>query len=147
MGEPQFWANKYGYGLHNAAHLKTPSGDTVSVEAAKVQHHQLKAVEYAKKAYIPYAGVVVSPVANAVYNVPRIVPATYAAAAPVYTNGVYNTYGIHHLGKREAESDSQYYTNTYGFNPYYTRNVYNANVYGRFPYGTTYANVLNRFHY
>lgn len=203
--EPQFWANQYGYGLHNAAHLKTPSGDTVSVEAAKVQHHQLKAAEYAKKAYIPYAGVVASPVANAVYNVPRIVPATYAAAAPVYTNGVYNTYGLHHLGKREAEadsqvyygntyaahpfvnnmyntgvyggytgytgltgytsplttygygmhhlgkreaeSDSQYYTNTYGFNPYYTRNVYNANVYGRFPYGTTYGNVLNRFHY
>lgn len=190
--EPQFWANQYG--IHNAAHLKTPSGDTVSVEAAKIQHHQLKAAEYAKKAYIPYAGVVASPVANAVYSA----PAVYAAAtAPVYTNtygfhhlgkrdaeadsqifygntyaatpfvnNMYNTgvyggytgltgytrplttygYGLHHLGKREAESDSQYYTNTYGVNPYYTRNIYNAPVYGR-PIANTYGNVWNRFLY
>merc|ERR1711894_863702 len=29
-------------------HMKTPSGDTVSVQAAKVQHHQMKAAEYVK---------------------------------------------------------------------------------------------------
>merc|ERR1712018_319503 len=49
--EPQ-WVHPYA--VHNAAHLKTPSGDTVSVQAAKIQHHQLKANEYAKKAYVPY---------------------------------------------------------------------------------------------
>merc|ERR1712080_652070 len=101
--EPQ-WVHPYA--VHNAAHLKTPSGDTVSVQAAKIQHHQLKAAEYAKKAYVPYAyhsGVVAAPVANAVYNV----PATYAAATIPYTHGVYSG---HYIGKREAEADSQYYT-------------------------------------
>merc|ERR1712080_521203 len=39
----------------DAAHLKTPSGDTVSVQAHKIQHHQLKVDEYAKKGYVPYA--------------------------------------------------------------------------------------------
>merc|ERR1711910_278912 len=49
-------------------HMKTPSGDTVSVQAAKVQHHQMKTAEYVKKgyaspivyansaAYAPYSG-------------------------------------------------------------------------------------------
>jgi hypothetical protein len=206
--EPQYY---HQFGVHNAAHLKTPSGDTVSVQAAKIQHHNLKAAEYVKKAYIPYSGVVASPVANAVYGVPATyaagVPATYAAgihaagvyspygihhlgkreaeadsqyiyrnayAASPYVNNVYNNAGVyggytgltgltgyasplthygytHHLGKREAESDSQYYTNAYGAHPY---NAYNtAQVYGRysgytgFPYTTTYGNVMNRFHY
>merc|ERR1712080_591805 len=137
--EPQ-WVHPYA--VHNAAHLKTPSGDTVSVQAAKIQHHQLKAAEYAKKAYVPYAyhsGVVAAPVANAVYNV----PATYAAATIPYM-----TYGYpHHLGKRDA--DSQVYTNAYTGYPYYN-NVYNtAHVYGGYtgyPY-TTYGNVWNRFLY
>merc|ERR1712088_68259 len=125
--EPQ-WGYPY-MGVHNAAHLKTASGDTVSVQAAKVQHHQLKAAEYAKKAYVPYtyaSNVVAAPVASAVYSA----PATYAAA-PAYTHGVYN---IHHLGKREAEADSQYvYANTYAGYPYSNiyNNVYNtAGVYG-----------------
>jgi len=185
--EPQFWANQYG--IHNAAHLKTPSGDTVSVEAAKIQHHQLKAAEYAKKAYIPYAGVVAAPVASAVYSAPAVYNTygfhhlgkrdaeadsqiyygnTYAATPFVnnmYNTGVYGAYtgytgltgytrplttygyGLHHLGKREAESDSQYYTNTYGVNPYYTRSIYNAPVYGGFPTTSTYGNVMNRFYY
>merc|ERR1712066_304945 len=102
--EPQ-WINPC-MGVHSAAHLKTASGDTVSVQAAKIQHHQLKAAEYAKKAYVPY---------------------TYAsnvAAAPVYTHGVY-----HHLGKREAEADSQY--------------VYQANTYAGYPYSSVYNNVYN----
>jgi hypothetical protein len=142
------------YGVQSAAHLKTPSGDTVSVQAAKIQHHQLKAAEYAKKAYLPYsyhAGVVAAPISN-VYNVPATyaahypatygahVPATYAAATYPYTSGVYSGIhsgmysGVHHLGKREAEAeaDSQYYTNAYaGVHPYYN-NAYNTGVYGAY---------------
>lgn len=139
--EPQYY---HQFGVHNAAHLKTPSGDTVSVQAAKVQHHYLKAAEYAKKGYIPYAGVVASPVANAVYSV----PATYAAAAaPVYTNGVYSPYGIHHLGKREAEADSQLvYSNTHAVHPYYN-NVYNTGVYGGYTGLTGYASPLTHYGY
>ena len=48
--EPQ-----YGYWPHSsidATHMKTPSGDTVSVEAAKAEHDQLKDSEYAKKGYV-----------------------------------------------------------------------------------------------
>merc|ERR1711993_228611 len=62
----------------DAAHLKTPSGDTVSVQAHKVQHHQLKAAEYAKKGYIPYTytnTVQSAPVSTAVYSA----PVTYAS--------------------------------------------------------------------
>merc|ERR1712144_123234 len=114
-------------GVHNAAHLKTPSGDTVSVQAAKIQHHQLKANEYAKKAYVPYyhSNVVAAPVSS-VYNM----PATYAAATVPYTHGVYSAH--HLIGKREAEADSQYYTSAYaGVTPYYN-NVYNHGVYGAY---------------
>merc|ERR1711994_1122294 len=102
--EPQ-WINPY-MGVQSTAHLKTARGGTVSVQAAKIQHHQLKAAEYAKKAYVPY---------------------TYASnvvAAPAYTHGVY-----HHLGKREAEADSQY--------------VYQANTYAGYPYSSVYNNVYN----
>merc|ERR1711994_453602 len=158
--EPQ-WGYPY-IGVHHAAHLKTPSGDTVSVQAAKVQHHQLKAAEYAKKAYVPYtyaSNVVAAPVASAVYSAPATyaaatVPVTYAAA-PAYTHGayIYNTAGVygtypystygyaHHLGKRDA--DSQYYTtNAYTRFPYYN-NVYNtAGVYGAPIYNT--AGVYGR---
>jgi len=135
--EPQ-WINPY-MGVHSAAaHLKTPSGDTVSVQAAKIQHHQLKANEYAKKAYVPYyhSNVVAAPVSS-VYNM----PATYAAATVPYTHGVYSAH--HLIGKREAEADSQYYTSAYaGVSPYY--NMYNHGVYGAYsgltgysmPYGT-----------
>jgi len=161
--EPQ-WGYPY-MGVHNAAHLKTASGDTVSVQAAKVQHHQLKAAEYAKKAYVPYtyaSNVVAAPVASAVYSAPATyaaatVPVTYAAA-PAYTHGVYN---IHHLGKREAEADSQYvyHANTYAGYPYssvynnvyntagvYGANIYNtAGVYGTYPYSTYgYAHHLGK---
>merc|ERR1712061_537957 len=97
-------------------HMKTPSGDTVSVQAAKVQHHQMKTAEYVKKgyaspvvyansaAYAPYSGV-------PVYN--------QGVAAPVYNHGVYS-YGLHHLGKRDADSDSQYI---------YSNGVYNSGIY------------------
>ena len=150
--EPQ-WVHPYA--VHNAAHLKTPSGDTVSVQAAKIHHHQLKAAEYAKKAYVPYAfhnGVVAAPVSSAVYSY----PATYAAATVPYTHGVYSG---HYIGKREAEAEAepQYYANTYaGVSPYYnnvyntpyttqgiyggytglTHNVYNTGVYGAGVYNT-----------
>merc|ERR1712141_940567 len=69
----------------DATHMKPASGDTVSVAAHKAQHHQLKAAEYAKKGYA----------------FGYVKPAVYAA--------------LRHLGKREAEADSQY--------------VYNAGVY------------------
>jgi len=204
--EPQFYQP---WGVQSAAHLKTPSGDTVSVQNAKIQHHSLKAQEYAKKGFLPYAGVVASPVAKTVYSVPATYAAaaavpvqtygqqmvysgihrplihslgkreaeadsqyilgnTYAAGLPynynVYNNGVYGAYsgltgftrplttysGIHHLYKREADSDSQFYTaNAYGYSPYVS-NVYNtaAHVYGGYtgmPY--TYNNAWNRFLY
>merc|ERR1711936_1273554 len=89
-------------------HMKTPSGDTVSVQAAKVQHHQMKTAEYVKKGYA-------SPIvyANSAAYAPY-------SGVPVY-NGVYNTYaGIHHLGKRDADSDSQYI---------YSNGVYNSGIY------------------
>merc|ERR1712066_679370 len=129
--EPQ-WINPY-MGVHSAAHLKTASGDTVSVQAAKIQHHQLKAAEYAKKAYVPYtyaSNVVAAPVASAVYSAPATyaaaVPVTYAAA-PAYTHGVY-----HHLGKREAEADSQYVyqANTYAGYTGLTGYTYPYSTYG-----------------
>lgn len=109
----------------DAAHLKTPSGDTVSVQAHKIQHHQLKAAEYAKKGYIPYTytnSIHSAPVSTAVYSA----PSTYASAAvPVYSNGAYSPYGLRHLYKREADSDSQVvYTNTFAGHPY-VNNVYN----------------------
>merc|ERR1712141_695595 len=48
-----------------------------------------------------------------------VAPATYTHAT--YGMPVYNTYaGVHHLGKREAEADSQYF---------YSNGVYNAGVY------------------
>merc|ERR1712045_621705 len=85
------------------------SGDTVSVAAHKAQHHTLKAAEYAKKGYAfgyvkpaVYAAAPVQSVASCV------APATYTHA------------GVHHLGKREAEADSQYF---------YSNGVYNAGVY------------------
>merc|ERR1712158_83178 len=45
----------------------------------------------------------------------------------------YGTYGMHHLGKREAEADSQFYSNVYsGYPTNVYNNVYNtAGVYGR----------------
>merc|ERR1712149_124761 len=149
--EPQ-WINPY-MGVHSGAHLKTASGDTVSVQAAKVQHHQMKAAEYAKKAYVPYtyaSNVVAAPVASAVYSAPATyaaaVPVTYATA-PAYTHGVY-----HHLGKRDADADSQWYStaarypvynNVYNTAGVYGANIYNtAGVYGRNIYNT--AGVYGR---
>merc|ERR1712018_215688 len=125
--EPQ-WAYPQAV---DAAHLKTPSGDTVSVQALKIQHQQLKADEYAKKGYLTYAytnKMVAAPPSKAFYSA----PATYAAATmPAYTNGIYSPYGLRHLYKREADSDSQvFYTNPYAGNQY-VNNVYNtAGVYG-----------------
>jgi hypothetical protein len=144
----------------DATHLKTPSGDTVSVQAHKIQHHQLKAAEYAKKGYVSYAHtnkvvaapiysapatyaaatfpntytnkIVAAPVSTAAYSI----RAPYAAATvPAFNTGVYSPYGLHHLGKREADSDSQMvYSTAYGGYPQINRaaynNVYNAGIYG-----------------
>merc|ERR1711884_191417 len=104
--EPQWAYANYGYApVMDATHMKTASGDTVSVAAHKAQHHQLKAAEYAKKGYA--FGYVKPAVAS--YAAPV---ATYAAHMP------YTYAGVHHLGKREAEADSQYVYNagvtTYG---------------------------------
>merc|ERR1712018_494082 len=111
-------------------HMKTPSGDTVSVQAAKVQHHQMKTAEYVKKgyaspivyansaAYAPYSGV-------PVYN--------QGVAAPVYNHGVYS-YGLHHLGKRDADSDSQYI---------YSNGVYNSGIYANGYNGYAVPKVYN----
>merc|ERR1712241_790917 len=113
--EPQWYAP-----VMDATHMKTASGDTVSVAAHKAQHHTLKAAEYAKKGYAfgyvkpaVYAAAPVQSVAS------YVAPATYTHAT--YGMPVYNTYaGVHHLGKREAEVDSQYL---------YSNGVYNTGVY------------------
>merc|ERR1711936_709330 len=113
--EPQWYAP-----VMDATHMKTASGDTVSVAAHKAQHHTLKAAEYAKKGYsfgyvnpAVYAAAPVQSVAS------YVAPATYTHAT--YGMSVYNTYaGVHHLGKREAEADSQYL---------YSNGVYNTGVY------------------
>merc|ERR1712141_286164 len=106
--EPQWYAQPW-----DATHMKTASGDTVSVAAHKAQHHQLKAAEYAKKGY---AFGYVKP---AVYAAPHV--AAYAAPVATYA---------HHLGKREAEADSQYVYNAgvyaNGYNGYALPKVYNT---------------------
>jgi len=119
--EPQWYAQPW-----DATHMKTASGDTVSVAAHKAQHHQLKAAEYAKKGYA--FG----------YVKPAVVAATPVAsyASPVVSyNGVYNplynTYaGVHAIGKREAEADSQWIYNAgvyaNGYNGYTLPKVYNG---------------------
>merc|ERR1712018_5929 len=110
--EPQWYAQPW-----DATHMKTASGDTVSVAAHKAQHHQLKAAEYAKKGYA--FGYVKPAVAS--YAAPV---ATYAAHMP------YTYAGVHHLGKREAEADSQYVYNAgvyaNGYNGYALPKVYNG---------------------
>merc|ERR1712018_646121 len=71
--EPQWYAQPW-----DATHMKTASGDTVSVAAHKAQHHQLKAAEYAKKGY---AFGYVKP---AVYAAPAV--ASYAAPVATYAH-------------------------------------------------------------
>merc|ERR1712064_205238 len=118
--EPQ-WPFGYAPAM-DATHMKTASGDTVSVAAKKAEHHQLKAAEYAKKGYafgyVKPAVVAASPVAS--YAAPVAYTKTYAADIP---------FGLHHLGKREAEADSQYIYNTgvynNGYNGYIPK-VYNT---------------------
>merc|ERR1712079_586596 len=139
------------------AHMKTVTGDTASVAAAKEDHFQMKAAEYAKKGYAaPYAygsfpyqtyGYPYHHQQQFVYKTPSVyTPATYAHsvvpastyAMPTYTQGAYSAYPYHHLGKRdaeaEAESDAWYYnTNAYAAYPQYNRfynGVYNG-VYSR----------------
>merc|ERR1712154_136100 len=166
--EPQW----YGYApVMDATHMKTASGDTVSVAAHKAQHHQLKAAEYAKKGYFGYAA---SPVV-ASYAAPV---ATYAAGVhyigkreaeadsqyfynngvyktPVVTspvvsyNALYNTYaGAHLIGKREAEADSQF-INTYAGYPYATGYTGYTGYTGLTGYTApyTYGNMWNRYYY
>ena len=135
--EPQW----YGYApAIDATHLKTANGDTVSVAAKKVEHHQLKAAEYAKKGYA--FG----------YVKPAVVAATPVAsyASPVVSyNGVYNplynTYaGVHAIGKREAEADSQWVYNN-GYTPLNGYTGYNGLTGYTTPYA--YGNVWNRAQY
>merc|ERR1712018_927198 len=123
--EPQWAYANYGYApVMDATHMKTASGDTVSVAAHKAQHHQLKAAEYAKKGYA--FGYVKPAVAS--YAAPV---ASYAAPAATYAAHMPYTYaGVHHLGKREAEADSQYVYNAgvyaNGYNGYALPKAYNG---------------------
>merc|ERR1719277_2493220 len=111
--------------------MKTPSGDTVSVAAAKAKHYQLKADEYVKKGYA-------SPVvyANAGVYAPY-------SGIPVYNQGVY---GVHHIGKRDAEPESQYVYNAgvyaNGYNGYALPKVYNQ-VASPVVYKNAYNGVYN----
>merc|ERR1711909_87373 len=110
----------------------------VSVAAHKAQHHTLKAAEYAKKGYAfgyvkpaVYAAAPVQSVAS------YVAPATYTHAT--YGMPVYNTYaGVHHLGKREAEADSQYLYSNGVFNT----GVY-ANGYNGYAMPKVYSNVAS----
>ena len=120
--EPQ-----YGWpyaAVYDATHMKTSSGDTVSVQAAKVQHHQLKAAEYSKKGHV--APVYAAPAAvyrapsavykapDTVYNTAATVPSVYSAG--IYSAGVYSAGYIptaHHLFKREADSVPTFCSNDY----------------------------------
>merc|ERR1712117_317511 len=135
--EPQWYAQPW-----DATHMKTASGDTVSVAAHKAQHHQMKAAEYAKKGY---AFGYVKPAAYAApavasYAAPVATYAhTYATGMPVYA-------GVHHLGKREAEADSQYFYNAgvyaNGYNGYALPKIYNT-VASPVVYNTGYNGVYN----
>merc|ERR1711997_115922 len=156
--EPQWYAQPW-----DATHMKTASGDTVSVAAHKAQHHQLKAAEYAKKGYAfgyvkPAVASYAAPVAS--YAAPV---ATYAAHMP------YTYAGVHHLSKREAEADSQYVYNAgvyaNGYNGYALPKVYNTvaspvayntgynggytgySGYNGFTTPYTYGNMWNRYLY
>merc|ERR1712076_292565 len=130
------------------SHMKTVTGDTASVAAAKEDHFQMKAAEYAKKGYAaPYAygsfpyqtyGYPYHHQQQFVYKTPSVyTPATYAHsvvpastyAMPTYTQGAYSAYPYHHLGKRdaEAESDAWYYnTNTHAAYPQFYNRFYNG---------------------
>jgi len=117
VAEPQW----YGYSqAMDATHMKTASGDTVSVTAKKAEHHQLKLSEYANKGYAygyvkptVVAGTPVATYASPVVNYAN----TYAAGMPL----------IHHLGKRETEANSQYiYNSGVHTNGYALPNVYNT---------------------
>merc|ERR1712154_533640 len=141
--EPQWAYANYGYApVMDATHMKTASGDTVSVAAHKAQHHQLKAAEYAKKGY---AFGYVKP---AVYAAPAV--ASYAAPvatyAHTYATGMPVYAGVHHLGKREAEADSQYFYNAgvyaNGYNGYALPKVYNT-VASPVVYNNGYNGVYN----
>merc|ERR1712241_1147941 len=142
--EPQWYAP-----VMDATHMKTVSGDAASVAAAKAQHHTLKAAEYAKKGYAfgyvkpaVYAAAPVQSVAS------YVAPATYTHAT--YGMPVYNTYaGVHHLGKREAEADSQFVYNTYAGYPYATGYTGYTGYTGLTGYTTpyTYGNIYNRYHF
>jgi len=141
--EPQ-WPFGYAPAM-DATHMKTASGDTVSVAAKKAEHHQLKATEYAKKGYafgyIKPVVVAATPVAS--YAAPVAYTNTYAAGIP---------YGLHHLGKREAEADSQYVYNagvySNGYNGYIPK-IYNtvaSPVVCNNAYNGEYNGVYNRLY-
>ena len=88
------------------------------------------------------------------YNIPKVFNGAYntAIASPVvsynglYTNGLYNTYGagVHAIGKREAEADSQWVYNN-GYTPLTGYTGYNALTGYTTPYA--YGNVWNRAQY
>ena len=85
---------------------------------------------------------------------PKVFNGAYntAIASPVvsynglYTNGLYNTYGagVHAIGKREAEADSQWVYNN-GYTPLTGYTGYNGLAGYTTPY--TYGNVWNRAQY
>merc|ERR1712064_84033 len=78
---------------------------------------------------------VASPVYNGIYN---------SVYNGVY-NGLYNTYsGVHHIGKREAEADSQWLFNN-GYTPYAGYTGYSGLTGYATPYN--YGNVWNRAQY
>ena len=134
VAEPQW----YGYTqAMDDTHMKTASGDTVSVATKKAEHHQLKASEYANNGYaygyVKPTVVAATPVATT-YASPVVNYAnTYAAGMPL----------IHHLGKREAEADSQYIHNSgVNTNGYALPYLYNT-VASPVPYNGVHNGVYN----
>jgi len=69
-------------------------------------------------------------------------PYTTAVAGYPYTTGyTYNTPVVHHLGKREADSDAALYYKTYGYNygSPYTYSYGTPYTYNAFPYRNVYG--------
>merc|ERR1711860_236275 len=135
--DPQYlvgYPHVYSAAHHTAGLVQHPGGavvpdDTMSVKAAKVQHHVAKAVEYAKKPFV------YSHVAPYVYSHQVAKP----VAAYTYPRA-YTTPYLHRV-KREADSeaDSQYY-----YNAAYPMTYSHAGVY---PYASTYAGVYPTYPY
>merc|ERR1712039_754146 len=66
------------------------------------------------------------------YNTYQTSPLSYVSA-PIVTPFKPYTYGIHHMGKRDAEAEAQFFGNYYG------NRAFTYGGYGSYPYTSTYG--------